>query len=220
MNIDLVIFDLDGTLADTLGDIQDSMNRVLVARDLPERNRDEYRRFIGNGIDMLAKRVLPDSESARVPELVVAFQRDYAAHMLDGTHAFPGIPELLEGIAAAGIQLAVLSNKPKDPTRQLVARLFPKIPWLAVHGFDPAWPRKPDPTLALRIAVGGGTQPDRCCFVGDSDVDIETARRAEMLPVGVLWGLRSEAELREAGAERLIDDPAQLRDIIGLTNGP
>ena len=211
---ELVIFDLDGTLADTLGDIEAAMNRALLERGLPLRGRDEYRRFVGDGVDWLARRVLPAAEQHRVDELVEAFRMHYEGHLLDGTRAFAGIPELLADLAAAGIPMAVLSNKPHPATVSVVSGLFPNTEFVAVHGVKPSLPPKPDPTSALAIAAAAGVLPERCSFVGDSDVDVETALRAGMRPIAVLWGLRSEAELLGAGATQLVAAPAELMALL------
>jgi phosphoglycolate phosphatase len=225
----LVIFDLDGTLLYTLEDIAASLNRVLIQRGLPGHPLDSYRQFVGSGISVLVRRVLTAS-GAVVADLhagvLTDFLTDYNDHLLDNTHPYPGIMEMLEQLAASGTGLAIASNKPHGATVPLVRHFFPGLNWLQVEGHQvmgegEKYPRKPDPTVALAIATGAGISPARTLFVGDSDIDMETGRRAGMRPVGVTWGFRDREELIGAGAEAVIDHPADLmptmRDLLEVT---
>jgi phosphoglycolate phosphatase len=210
----LVIFDLDGTLADTLGDLAAAMDAVLDAHGLPRRRLDDYRDFIGDGVAELVGRSLPAAARALLPALVTEFRAEYAAHMFDRTAPYPGVAELLDGLAARGVPVAVLSNKLDDAVQEIVRRLFGRWRFAAVRGELPGVPRKPDPTAALALAAGLGAPPGRTVFVGDSGNDVETAARAGMLPVGALWGFRDRAELEARGARVLIARPAELLAIV------
>lgn len=195
-----VIFDLDGTLADSLADIASAMNRTLAAHRLPLHPVSAYRMFVGEGVRKLVERALPPGTEAMREALIAAYQADYAEHLLDETRLFPGIPELLDGLQAAGVPVAVLSNKPDVPTRRLVDALCSRWEFRAVVGERPGVPRKPDPASALALADGLGVAPGSIAFVGDTSVDMLTARAASMRPVGVLWGFRPQ-EVLASGAE-------------------
>jgi phosphoglycolate phosphatase len=206
----MIFFDLDGTLADTLADISASMNRALGSYGFAGHSPEAYRYFVGDGIEAVARRILPPGEAGRAADIVAAFRSDYAQHLLDSTRLYEGVPELLDELAARGEKLAIVSNKPERPARQLARALCDRWPFLAVHGQSEDWPLKPDPTLTLALARAAGAAPHRCLFVGDSNVDMLTARGAGMHPVGVLWGFREAAEPAAAGAEALIARPGEL----------
>lgn len=212
-----VLFDLDGTLADTLDDLADAMNHVLAGLGLPTHARDAYRRFVGSGVQALAARVLPPGHAALRDEVVAAFERRYADHACERTTLYPGVPALLDALAALGVPTAVLSNKPDPFTTAMVAELLARWSFASVAGARPDAPRKPDPTVALAMARTLGVAPERCLFVGDSDVDMETARNAGMIPVGASWGFRGPEELRRAGASHVIDRP---EDVLALLPRP
>lgn len=214
MEVDTVIFDLDGTLADTLADIADAMNHVLRERDLPTHGRDAYRYFVGEGVRRLVEHAVPPDATARVDELVLAFRDRYYAHLLDETRAYRGVPELLRELAHRGVTTAVLSNKPHEATVAIARALFPHHRFAVVRGHQADAPRKPDPATALAIAQDVGTRPDRCAFVGDTAIDMETAKEAGMIPIGVLWGFRDAEELRENGARELLARPADLLKLV------
>jgi phosphoglycolate phosphatase len=203
---DAALFDLDGTLADTLADIAAAMNAVLTARDLPTHDHAAYRSMVGEGVAVLAARAAPGASV----DLVAAFRERYLAGLVVETRPFDGVTEALAALAASGKQLAVLSNKPHDATVHIVAQLFPTIAFAAVWGQRPELPRKPDPTAAVALAAVLHTPPARCAFVGDTAVDMETAVRAGMIGVGALWGYRERAELVAAGARHLCATPSEL----------
>jgi phosphoglycolate phosphatase len=214
----LVIFDLDGTLVNSLGDLADAMNAVLASLGYPEHPHEPYRRFVGDGIVMLVRRALP-SEAAVDDNLVetsVALMRaEYARRQTDTTRPYPGIPELLAELAKRNRLTAVLSNKPDGPTRELVTALLAPHRFDAVLGARPEAPLKPDPTTALGLADALGVEPKRTVFVGDTSIDMTTARAAGMTAVGVTWGFRDAEELRAAGSHHIIGRPADLLEVLG-----
>jgi phosphoglycolate phosphatase len=195
-----VIFDLDGTLADSLADIASAMNRMLQAHGLPAHPASAYRAFVGEGVRKLVERALPPGTESMREAFVAAYQADYAEHLLDETRLFPGIPEVLDGLQSAAVPVAVLSNKPHLPTRRLVDALCSRWAFRAIVGERPGVPRKPDPTSALALADALAAAPETVAFVGDTGVDMLTARAASMRPVGVLWGFRPQ-EVLASGAE-------------------
>lgn len=205
-----VIFDLDGTLADSLGDIGGAMNEALKARGLLEHPLIAYHQFIGEGVEQLARRAAPTLDEIHVKRLVDEYRERYAARIDAATRPYEGISELLDGLVAAQLPLAVLSNKRDDFTVELMRRRFSRWPFRAVRGERPDVPRKPHPAAALEIATVLDIPPTDCAFVGDTAIDMRTAVAAGMQPIGVLWGFRGREELLEAGAKRLIAHPREL----------
>lgn len=216
MNTQLVIFDLDGTLLDTIGDLAVACDAALALRDLPLHSLAEYRRFVGNGIMRLVERALP--EALRTPETVAAVRADfvrlYTERIDVHTRPYAGIPELLAGLNARGIALAVASNKFQAGTEKLIRLFFPAIPFAAVLGQRPDVPLKPDPAVVLEILARTQTAPERVLYVGDSGVDMLTAAAAGVRSVGVAWGFRPREELAENGAGRIIDRPEELLGLL------
>ncbi len=212
MQFKAVIFDLDGTLFDTLADLADSMNRVLECNRLPRHEVSAYRYFVGDGIEMLVRRALPfEVESEReFQRLVRAMKTEYGQRWLNTTRPYPGVPELLAACVAVGLETAVLSNKPDDATNELVRALLPGHPFCKVLGATAERPKKPHPAAALEIASRLHIPPRHVLFLGDSAVDMQTALAAGMFPVGALWGFRSADELLAAGARMLLKEPADL----------
>jgi len=207
-----VIFDLDGTLLDTLEDLGNCCNRVLARLGLPEHKLDSYRYFVGDGREKLVERVLPqdrrDPDSIR--QVVASFDAEYDLHWADRTRPFNGIDELLGELSRRSIPFAVVSNKPDRFTRLCVSKLLHHHSFRAVLGARPDVPTKPDPASALEAAEIIGVEPRQCVYLGDTDIDMETAVRAGMLPVGALWGFRAASELESAGAKALISSPIDL----------
>jgi len=206
------IWDLDGTLLYTLEDLGDSLNEVLAEEGLPGHTYEEYRLMIGHGQRRLVTRALPEDRREQAARFYEKFILRYQANQCRKTRPYPGVSEILEDMKARGLRLAVLSNKNQANTTEVVEHYFPKI-FEAAWGLSPERPAKPDPTSALALAAALGLAPDRFVYLGDSAVDMKTARRAGMWPVGVTWGYRERAELAEAGAARLIDSPAELREL-------
>ncbi|ATB29137.1 HAD family hydrolase [Melittangium boletus] len=196
-----VIFDLDGTLLDSLHDIGAALNHALSTHGLPLHPLPAYRHFVGEGVQVLVSRALPPGREEMHASVLATYRAFYAEHMFDHTRPFPGIPEVLARLEAEGVKLAVLSNKPDAATRKLVAALLPQVPFVAVYGERAGVPRKPDPTAALAVAAELGVAPGECAFIGDTAVDVETARASGMYAVGVTWGFRDVDELESHGAQ-------------------
>jgi len=213
----LVIFDLDGTLVNSLGDLAASMNAVLGSLGYPQHPTAPYRRFVGDGIAMLVRRALPPevTDDALVERCIGLMRAEYARRQTDTTVPYPGIPALLATLAGQSRLTAVLSNKPDGPTRELVRALLAPHRFDAVRGARPDTPLKPDPAAALEIAAQLGVEQDRAAFVGDTNIDMQTARNAGMTAVGVTWGFRDADELRASGAHHIIDRPAELLERLG-----
>ncbi len=214
-----VIWDLDGTLADTLRDISASANAALGREGLAARSDEEYRRWVGGGLRQLLEAAGGSSDAATLDRLEAAFFEHYGAHCLDTTRLYPGVAEVVRGAARHGLRQAVLSNKPHTFTQRIVAALTNGAAWVEVSGQRPEVPKKPDPTAALAIARRMELEPERIAFVGDSDVDVETARRAGMRAIVVTWGLRTRAELAKTGADEFVDTADELRVALGLAQG-
>lgn len=212
--LDGVIFDLDGTLADTLEDIARSVNHALKAHGEPEHPLPAYRELIGAGAENLIRKALREDRRYRTAEVLATYRGHYAEHLLDHSRPFKGIEALLDALVARKKKLAVLSNKPDAPTKRLVDALFAKYPLSPVFGERAGIPRKPDPTSALEVARLMNVAPERCAFVGDSAIDMQTASNAGMVGVGVTWGFRPE-ELAPSGARHLIDTPEALVGLLG-----
>jgi phosphoglycolate phosphatase len=216
--IDGMIFDLDGTLADTIGDLGGSVNAALASRNLPTFRIEDFKMMVGDGFATLMRRALPaelafDQDSF---DAIVAEARSrYESDCLKTTKPFPGIQELLTGLVSRGIVLAVLSNKPQALSLSMVEALFPGLPFVAILGERPGVPRKPDPQAALGIARATGIPPGSWAFVGDSGVDMKTAGGAGMRAWGASWGYRSPEELRAGGAETIFDFPSDILVFLG-----
>ncbi len=205
MKFKAVIFDLDGTLLNTLEDLTESMNCVLKRNRLPEHNLAAYRYFVGDGIEMLVRRALPFEVASEndFQRFVREMKSEYASRWLLKTRPYPGVPEMLAAFAAAGIAMAVLSNKPDDASNEIVKSLLPNIDFRIVLGATPERPKKPDPSAALEIASRLGISPEDFLFMGDTSIDMQTACAAGMFPVGALWGFRPAEELIASGAKVL-----------------
>ncbi|MEJ5360222.1 MAG: HAD hydrolase-like protein [Desulfobacterales bacterium] len=212
MRFRAAIFDLDGTLLDTLEDLAGAMNRVLRRHGLPAHPVSAYRGFIGEGIEALVRRALPrplpppDALAARVREM----REEYDRRCLERTRPFPGVRELLSACRGAGMELAVLTNKPEEAARRLLECLLPGEGFGVVCGALPGRPRKPDPAGARELLAALGVAPGQAFLLGDSAVDMQAAAAAGLYPVGALWGYRGAEELLEAGARLLCPAPADL----------
>jgi len=209
-----VLFDLDGTLLDTLDDLARSGNDVLEARGLPTHSRDAYRHFIGCGMANLVRVIFPEeerpAEGAETEAILREYRAAYARNWNRTTVPFPGIPELLDELCARGIPIGVLSNKSHDFTVKCIEEFLPGWAWTVVFGHREGKPRKPDPASAHEAAGILGVDPNRCFYIGDSDVDMQTAKNSGMRAIGVEWGFRPVSELQEHGADAILSEPADL----------
>lgn len=210
MPLRAALFDLDGTLVDSLADIAAAMNHSLTHHGLPTHPTGAYSHFVGEGVMELARRAASGGDEALHTSLLTVYRAYYAEHLFDQTVVFPGILPLLAELNREGVKLAVLSNKSDGFTKKLVKGLMPDVPFAAVYGERPGIPRKPDPTAALALAQELGVAPGDCTFVGDTSVDMDTARGAGMVSVGVTWGFRGVEELRAHGAQALATTAAEL----------
>lgn len=206
-----VMFDLDGTLLNTLEDLTDSVNVALASVGCAARSIEEVRHFVGNGVRRLMERALPGgADDPRFPAAFAAFGRDYAVHCNRKTRAYPGIPELLRALRAAGVRTAVVSNKTESAVRRLCGVYFDGLVEIAV-GDVAGRARKPAPDAVLAALDALSLPAARAVYVGDSEVDVETARRAGLPCISVLWGFRDADCLRAAGASQMVRDAEQLR---------
>lgn len=209
-----VIFDLDGTLLNTLGDLRAATNHALEVRGLPPHSMEEIRQFIGNGIRLLICRAMPEgTPEAEIDAALDDFKAYYAAHIHDRTVPYDGIPQLLTALRKRGIKVAVLSNKIDSASQQLIEYFFPGKTDV-VFGEHVGVPRKPDPTSCRMVMQQLGVQPEQVLYVGDSGTDMQTAKNAGLYAVGVTWGFRSKEVLLEHGADILVHRPEQILQIL------
>lgn len=217
---ELIVFDLDGTLADTIEDIAASVNRVLSRFGLPTYDSATYKLMVGDGFRALIERCIPPErlhDEGLFDQVFESATREYAAHALEKTKPFPGMLPTLEALSRKGIRLAVLSNKPDDMSNAIVRNLFSAVHFVAVWGNSSQRPRKPDPSAVWEICGMAEARPERSLFVGDSGVDMKTAKAAGMIGIGALYGYRSREELKMAGADFYIASPPELLSLIGAT---
>ena len=212
----LAIFDLDGTLLDTIGDLAEACNYMLRLRELGSHTREEYAQMVGNGILNLVKRALP--EELRTAEYVEAAREDFLAYYTANidryTAPYEGIREVLHTLQNEGWQMAVASNKFDEGTKQLVASIFPEVDFKAIYGNREGFPLKPDKALLDIIMEECEATAETTTMIGDSGVDMQTAKNAGVRSVGCSWGFRSREELEEYGADYIIDKPIELLDIL------
>ena len=208
----LVIFDLDGTLLNTIADLGTAANYAMTRMGFPTHSLDDYRFKVGNGITKLIERALPpENRDEATLECARKFFLDYyGTHNTDMSRPYPGIPELLSTLTDMGVKTAVASNKYHEATSRLIGHFFPEVPWVAVEGHRPDRPTKPSPQIVEAILRIAGADPGQTLYVGDSGVDMDTARNAGIESVGVTWGFRPESELRDHGAAHIATDPREL----------
>ena len=201
-----ILFDLDGTLLDTLEDLKDATNHVMRSFGFPERSLEEVRRFVGNGAKRLIVQAVPENATPEQAEKAFqAFQSYYRAHCQIKTKPYDGIPEALEALKAAGYPMAIVSNKPDGAVKPLCAQYFPG---LYAQGETADCPRKPAPDMVFRAMEAIGVE--KCIYVGDSEVDVLTAKNGGMECLSVLWGSRNEGELKENGAKHFCTKPSEI----------
>ncbi|MBQ2702254.1 MAG: HAD-IA family hydrolase [Alistipes sp.] len=214
--VKLAIFDLDGTLLDTIGDLAASCDAVMQMNGLPQHTTDEYRQMVGRGILRLVEAAIP--EQMRLPEYVEKVRRDFVAYYLDHidlhTHPYNGIPELINAMTERGVKIAVASNKFQAGTERLIRSFFPDVEFVAVLGQRVGVPLKPDPQIDLEIIEAAGVEPSETLHIGDSGVDMQTAHAAGVRAVGVTWGFRSREELAESGADVIVDHPEEILNLL------
>ncbi|MEO0227954.1 MAG: HAD family hydrolase [candidate division WOR-3 bacterium] len=215
MKFKAVIFDLDGTLLDTIKDIADSMNAVLLKLGFSPHRTEDYYYFVGEGMKALCEKVIPPGHktSELITRCVELMKIEYERRWFNNTRPYPGIPELLDDLQKMGIKMAVHSNKPDEFTKLFIHRLFPDVQFSIVLGEKAGLARKPAPDGALYIAEVLKVQPEETVYLGDSEIDMKTAISAGMYPVGALWGFRTAGELINAGARRLLKAPLDLLTI-------
>lgn len=209
----LCIFDLDGTLINSLYDLADSMNYALEKNGLPVHDREKYRFMVGSGISVLADRAMNAGTGGcdDIKEKVLSdFNSYYRTHYAVHTKPYKGIPELLYGLRQQNIAAAILSNKPDEFTQKIAYSLFPDYSFACVWGKKDGFPRKPDPASADAIISSLGIKKNECLYIGDSDVDIQTAKNAGLRSVGVSWGFRPVSELEQAGADAIANRPSDI----------
>lgn len=215
--IKLLIFDLDGTLIDTMEDIANACNYALAQCGQPVRKLDEYNMLVGRGIDNLFRGALPEGQNNEemVARMRSHFVPYYNKHKCDFTRPYDGIPEVLERLSAAGLQFAVASNKYQEGTEQLVEKFFGKYGFVKILGQRDGKPIKPDPEIVHEAMDGvPGISLDEVVYCGDSDVDMQTGLGAGVKTIGVTWGFRTREELEAYSPYTLIDHPSELPDII------
>jgi phosphoglycolate phosphatase len=213
----LIIFDLDGTLLNTIGDLADAVDYVMRSRNLPEHTNAEYRQMVGGGIKRLVERALPEElkrDEAYVEECVTQFRRYYVDNIDRHTTPYEGIHELLHKLQNDGVMIAVASNKFQHGTDRLVAKFFGDINFIAIEGNREGTPLKPDPAIILNILRKANVEPSEAVMVGDSGIDIRTAIAADIDSIGVSWGFRFAEELYDAGAKNVVTTAEELQHAI------
>ncbi len=211
-----ILFDLDGTLLDTLTDLANSMNSVLRGHGLPTYPIDDYRYFVGEGLEELVRRVLPENQvnDQTVSEYLSAMKLEYSKRWADNTKPYPGIPDLLTELEKLALPTAVLSNKSDEFTQITVKSLLPHWSFKVVRGLQASALPKPDPNSALEIAGELQIQPGNILYLGDTNIDMQTANAAGMYAVGALWGFRTAKELKANGAKALVECPLQVLNLL------
>lgn len=211
----VAIFDLDGTLLNTIEDLANACNYALGKFSFPTHSIEKYKIFVGNGLYKLVERALPlEKRDKETVEMVLEiFSKYYNEHMMDMTKPYDGIVELLDELISNGVELAVVSNKQHDFTLEMIKKYF-GCRFKAVFGHRENYKAKPDPTTVLEVIDSFNISKDKCIYIGDSNVDIITARNAKVTSVGVTWGFRGEDELTREGANYIVNDTKALKDII------
>ena len=217
----ILFFDLDGTICDTLADLAGAVNATLEEYGFPRHEVAEYRKMVGNGLRRLLLRALPGDETEKKNGLVKMYPfllKYYKEHLLDHTGPYPGVQEVLSKLREAGCRLYVNTNKPQQEAAGIVDSIFPGV-FAGVYGQREGFPLKPDPSVVIRIAEEEGVSPAECWYIGDSDVDVETARNAGMRVIGCSWGFQGAEKLKQCGADAVICSPLQILSIIGIQGG-
>ncbi|MEA1911196.1 MAG: HAD family hydrolase [Spirochaetota bacterium] len=215
MKYKAVIFDMDGTLLYTLGDIANTINLVLTELNMPVHPEKSYMKFVGHGLKEAFKRACSENCSEEILEKgYLRVMEEYSKNPVIGTKPYDGITQLLDSLVVKGIKIAILSNKEDELVKYIASKLLNSWPFLTIQGILPDVPKKPDPTVVYKILQNMNVNPAEAVFIGDSGVDMKTALNSGLLGVGVTWGYRDIVELTEAGAGILIDKPEELLRII------
>lgn len=217
MSIRAVIFDLDGTLLDTIEDIANAANEALATLGFPPHDVAAYKRLVGEGMESLVRRALPEDrrdDPGLLGGAVEAMREVYGRRWDEKTRPYPGVEPLLDGLTDRKLPFAILSNKPDGFVKMCVGKCLPGRGFAAVRGVVEGVPRKPDPSGALAIARALGLDPARVLFLGDTSTDMRTAVAAGMIPAGALWGFRDRAELETHGARHLLGHPLDLLELL------
>lgn len=209
-----VIFDLDGTLLDSIEDIASSMNKVLESLQLPTHKIEDYKHFVGGGVDILVENALSNQSKEIKDEVIKRFKIEYDGKLHSKTLPYDGIYQLLDELKKLDINLAVLSNKPHEFTVSYVNHFFKNYNFKEIHGQKKDVPKKPDPKAALDIVKCLDSSCENTYFIGDTKIDMQTAKNANMTAIGVLWGFRDEKELRDFGADFIVSNPLEILKII------
>ena len=209
-----VIFDLDGTLLDSIEDIASSMNKVLESLQLPTHKIEDYKHFVGGGVDILVENALSNQSKEIKDEVIKRFKIEYDGKLHSKTLPYDGIYELLDELKKLDINLAVLSNKPHEFTVSYVNHFFKNYNFKEIHGQKKDVPKKPDPKAALDIVKCLDSSCENTYFIGDTKIDMQTAKSANMTAIGVLWGFRDKKELRDFGADFIVSNPLEILKII------
>ena len=209
-----VIFDLDGTLLDSIEDIASSMNKVLESLQLPIHKIEDYKHFVGGGVDILVDNTLSNQSKEIKDEVIKRFKIEYDGKLHSKTLPYDGIYELLDELKKLDINLAVLSNKPHEFTVSYVNHFFKNYNFKEIHGQKKDVPKKPDPKAALDIVKCLDSSCENTYFIGDTKIDMQTAKSANMTAIGVLWGFRDEKELRDFGADFIVSNPLEILKIL------
>lgn len=208
------IFDLDGTIADTLNDLADSVNYGLRQLGYPEHCVDKYKRFVGNGAQKLCYRALPDDGKSDAEQLYFIFRQYYSEHFLDKTRLYSGIKETVNRLSANNVTLAVATNKPQDIAHKLVSKLLPDAYFVKVLGGCDERPKKPDAAIIREILSKLPHDDNKVFMIGDSNVDIQTAKNSGLISIGCIWGFRGREELESGGADYIAETPEDIAKII------
>ncbi len=208
------IFDLDGTLADTIADLGDAVNFGLEKLSVPTHDYTAYKQMVGNGVRKLCYRALPEDSKDRLDELHGLFKEHYDVHYLDKTKLYDGIKETLARLRDSGVKLAVATNKPENVAAEIVTELLPEFDFVRILGGTDKRPAKPDTAILIEIFAALPDEENRVFMIGDSNVDVQTAKNACIESIGCAWGFRGRAELEAAGADFIAEKPSDIADII------
>lgn len=209
-----ILFDLDGTLVNSIYDIAAAMNYALESLGQPTFATERYYKMVGNGMKNLCRRALAENRQALLEELLQRYNARYLAHCCDLTQVYDGVPALLRELKARGYKLALITNKPADQAKNVMETLLPGAPLDVIWGQQPPFAVKPDPAVYFHVCELLGVEPKDTLYCGDSDVDIQFAHNAGAKGLGCLWGFRDEAELKAAGADLLAETPEEILNLI------